>query len=107
MAEVNPQLLAGGWVHSHEEDTPGHAVYRPGGYAFPPSRGRGGFDLAADGSMTQLGPGPTDRTELRPGRWELEADGTLALYPEGSGTPHRVGTVADLTADKLVLRKDS
>jgi hypothetical protein len=107
MAEVDPRLLAGGWVHSHEEDTPGHAVYRPDGYAFPPSRGRGGFDLSADGTMVQLGPGPTDRTELRPGRWELEEGGALALYPEGSDTPQRVGTVADLSADKLVLRKDS
>jgi hypothetical protein len=104
---IDPSAVAQSWVHSHEEDTAEQAVYRPDSFAFPPSRGRGGFDLNPDGTMIQFGPGPTDRTSTHAGQWEVRDDGRLVLYQEGSGTPSRVMKIASLTADKLVLKKGS
>ena len=105
MSRIDPTALEQNWVHSHEEDSPDQAVYRPETFAFLPSRGRGGFDLNPDGTMTQFGPGPTDRTVTRPGRWEVGEDGQLALYPDDSDTPSRVMRITSLSPDKLVLEK--
>jgi len=105
MPRPHAAALARTWVHSHEEDSPGRAVYRPESFAFPPSRGRGGFDLNHDGTMTEFGPGPTDQTATRPGRWEVADDGSLALYPAGAEAPARVMKIASVSPDKLVIDK--
>jgi hypothetical protein len=105
MGQIDRDVIAGSWVHSHEEDPPGHAVYRPSTFAFPPSRGRGGFDLNPDGSATEFGPGATDRTASRAGRWEVGADGQVKIYPSGSGAPSRVLKIASAAPDKLVVQK--
>lgn len=107
MAHIDVPLLIKSWVHSHEEDSEDQAVYRPETFAFPPSRGRGGFDLDPDGTMTQFGPGPTDQTTTQPGRWEVKEDGRLALYSAGSDRPSRVMKITSLSEDKLVLDKRS
>jgi hypothetical protein len=107
MTDIDSSTVAQSWVHSHEEDTADQAVYRPENFAFPPSRGRGGFDLNPDGTMVQFGPGATDRTTTRSGQWEVRDDGRLVLYPEGSDTPSRVMKITSLSADKLVLKKGS
>jgi hypothetical protein len=105
MAAIDPTILARSWVHSHEEDSAEQAVYRPETFSFPPSRGRAGFDLNLDGTMTQFGPGPTDRTATLSGRWEIGEDRRLALYPEGSDTPSHVMRITSASPDKLVLEK--
>jgi hypothetical protein len=107
VTRLDPGALIRSWVHSHEEDTPDHTVYRPESFPFPPSRGRRGFDLGPDGTMIQVGPGPTDRTSVHPGRWQVEEDETLTLYPRGADTPQRIGKIEALSEDKLVLRKPS
>ena len=107
MAEYDPEILTRRWVHSHEEDTPDHLVYRPEAFAFPPARGRSGFDLNPDGTMFRVAPGPTDRTAIQSGRWAVEEGGTLALYPEDSPTPHRIGKIAALSPDRLVIERVS
>ncbi len=105
MARIDPNVLAQTWVHSHEEDNPEQAVYRLETFTFPPSRGRGGFELSRDGTMTEFGPGPTDRTTTRHGRWEVGEGGLLTLRPEGSDRPARVMRIAHLSSNKLVLEK--
>jgi hypothetical protein len=72
MAELQACLLRS-WVHSHEEDTQEVRVYRPAEYAFPPSRGRTGFEFRAGGELIYRGIGRTDRSEPSPGRWVIEA----------------------------------
>jgi hypothetical protein len=61
-------------MHSHEEDSEGEAVYRRASYQFPPARGRTGFELKADGSLTEYGIGPTDRRTQTAGKWKLDGD---------------------------------
>jgi hypothetical protein len=105
MSQINREAVAGSWVHSHEEDAPGQAVYRPSTFAFPPSRGRGGFDLNPDGSATEFGPGAADQTAARAVRWEVGADGQLKIYAPGSHAPSRVLKIASAGPDKLVVHK--
>ena len=105
MPPIDPAHLAGQWVHSHEEDRPGQTVYRPASYPFPPSRGRGGFDLNPDGTLALFGPGPTDQTVEKPGRWTLTPGDKLTLYPHGSDQPERVLAIASLASDKLVTTR--
>ncbi|HUR54236.1 MAG TPA: hypothetical protein VMZ71_08900, partial [Gemmataceae bacterium] len=79
---IDSSLLTRAWVHSHEEDTATTRVYRPAGYAFPPTRGRTGFQLQPDGVLSTHKPGPTDQTATAEGTWEL-ADDQLSLNPKG------------------------
>lgn len=67
------------WVHSHEEDVADVEVYRSADHPFPPSRGRRGFDLRADGRMIYFGIGPTDRPTVVNGTWSLEGGGRILL----------------------------
>ena len=78
-----PPSLFGQWVHSHEEDHDGIEVYRPAGYAFPPSRGRRGFKLHQDGRAAYNGIGAVDRPETIEGRWARQDDGRIRLDLDG------------------------
>ncbi|MEO8740045.1 MAG: hypothetical protein ABI537_10120 [Casimicrobiaceae bacterium] len=100
---VDKAALTGTWVHSHEEDSAQQRVYRPDTYKFPPSRGRSGFDLHADGTMSEYGPAATDTTSTRPGRWEILPDRRVALFAAGAHAPTRVLKVAAVSRDKLVV----
>lgn len=101
---IEPDRLAGTWVHSHEEDTDAEMVFRKAesGYAFPPARGRTRFELRADGSYVESAPGPTDRPEDHPGRWLLEEGRRLVLATPNPDEEDRVLTVT--AADEEVLR---
>lgn len=72
-----PRELIGTWVHSHEEDTEGVAVYRPASRPLPPARGRRGLEFAADGTFTERPLGRGDAPGTRTGRW-------VAASPDGS-----------------------
>jgi hypothetical protein len=84
VTDVPPELL-GHWVHSHEEDSGDLRVYRPADYAFPPARGRRGFELDADGEVVLYGPGPSDKPEARTARWSWSSSGAgrVRLGDEG------------------------
>jgi hypothetical protein len=99
---VDVTQLAQSWVHSHEEDTATATVYRLATFPFPPSRGRTGFNLQLDGTLTARKPGPTDQTMLAAGAWRLAGD-QLALSPQGEGkqTLH----IESVEPDRLVVRK--
>jgi len=104
VAPVAREALIGSWTHSHEEDSGDLVVYRPSSYAFPRSRGRDSFELAADGTLAGRGIGPDDRSVASSGRWELSAEGRLALRP-GAGRPERAFEVVSAAPDRLVLRR--
>jgi hypothetical protein len=101
MPPVPREVLYRHWVHSHEEDTPEHMVFRPAGYGFPPSRGRRAFELRPDGTLAEAGPGPDDRPTGAEGRWDLHEDGVLEL--EAPGGKERL-EIAEADPDRLVVR---
>jgi hypothetical protein len=96
--------LIGRWVHSHEEDSPGRTVFRPGGFAFPPSRGRRAFELKADGSLVEAPIGPADAPVTVAGRWRLAPNGRLKLEREGAGAAEEL-EIDSLSAERLVVRR--
>lgn len=71
------------WLHSHEEDTETVKVYRPEGYAFPPSRGRTGFDILEDGTLIHIGIAPTNGSLEVIGHWEAISESELVVDLEG------------------------
>lgn len=70
------------WVHSHEEDGAGYRVFRRSDYAFPPSRGREGFEIKADGSFVHHQIGPVDAPVTVEGKWKLQGDNMLIIRPQ-------------------------
>jgi hypothetical protein len=94
--------LAQAWVHSHEEDTATTTVYRPARFHFPPSRGRKGFHLQSDGTLTTRKPGPTDQTVIAAGRWKLAGD-QLELSPQGESS--QTLYIESVEPDRLVVQK--
>jgi len=101
--EFSSDLLLGGWLHSHEEDTPNERIFRPDSYPFPPSRGRYGYEFLEGGSLVLLEPGATDRRVTKTGTWELGADNELVLHPAaGEKQTFRIQT---LEPDRLVFRR--
>ncbi len=67
------------WVHSHEDDHTGIKVYRPADYAFPPSRGREGFELEKDGVYKHYTVGTNDVPETFTGTWKMKGKSTLII----------------------------
>ena len=95
------ETLAGSWTHSHEEDHDDVQVFRPGDYAFPPSRGRQSFTLRPDLSAAAGLPGPDDRgLTTDDGTWQLEGDVLSVRIPGWEATYQVVA--AD--SDRLELR---
>jgi hypothetical protein len=94
--------IVGDWLHSHEEDEPGRQVFRRRGHPFPPSRGRRGFELAADGEVREVAPGPDDRTRRTTGTWELDGN-RLVLRVDGRA-PEEFA-IDSVEPDRLVLRR--
>ena len=102
MTNVDPSTLHGRWVHSHEEDSEGEQVFRPEGYAFPPSRGRSVIDLQSGGSYGETRPGPTDRPEEgEGGSWRVDGD-VLELHG-ADGSVRRL-KISSASPDRLVVK---
>ncbi|MBC7447452.1 MAG: hypothetical protein H7330_05280 [Hymenobacteraceae bacterium] len=93
------------WLHAHEEDHGDTLVFRPNTYAFPPSRGRTGFEISANGELTQYDIAPTDGLEKRLGRWRVEGPMFYATFPEKNSTDYSL-RVLSLTPERLeAIRK--
>lgn len=90
------------WTHSREEDTADVAVYRPEGFAFPPSRGRDGFELRPDGSFVQRDIGPADATVAVTGRWKASV--VTATFDDQAAEPTTL-TLVSYDRDRLELRR--
>ena len=104
MSDVDPGLLAGRWVHSHEEDEEGRLVFRHDSYAFPPTRaGRRSYVLQADGSVLADEPGPDDRPVALTGTWALEpAEPPLLRLSLADREPQQL-RIAELAPARLVV----
>ena len=92
------------WLHSHEEDTAAEMVFREGAFAFPPSRGRAGFELRPDGSYLDLGIAPADGVLESEGTWSLDNDVlhlNCAAHPGG----HAEMRVVSCGDGRLVVAK--
>ena len=94
------------WVHSYEEDTETESVYRPASYAFPPARGRTGFELLADKSCKTVGIAAADGSTVTDGIWEFEDEDALRIRIN-SQDESQVLTVVSINRDRLVIRKDN
>ncbi len=98
-------VLCQHWMHSHEEDTESEMVFRPANFKFPPSRGRRGFELRADGVLISTGIGPTDRPLETQGKWKFDNAGRLAFYSASQQEPTRVMEISSVDKDRLVIKK--
>lgn len=96
-----PSTLFQRWVHSREEDTVGVEVYRPEGFPFPPSFGRDGFEIRADGRFIQTDVGPADGTVTSVGHWRQLAPRQLEVRFTNQ---HPAFTFDILQVDDTVLR---
>jgi hypothetical protein len=96
VADVPPELFQH-WMHSHEEDSGDVQVYRPADYAFPPARGRRGFDLRPDGELRLYGPSPSDRPEETTATWSPLDAGRVRLGD-------RELEIVSVSPDRLVVR---
>jgi hypothetical protein len=96
---VDRELLVGGWVHAHEEDTPGRQVFRPAGTSLPPSRGRRSLELREDGTLVEGGPGPTDVPAEVAGTWNLSGNQLELRSARGES----VREVVSAGRDRLVI----
>jgi len=102
MDEAASEALYQHWMHSHEEDTPTHRVFRPPTYNFPRSRGRFSFELKRDGTVVFHGIGPTDRPQVARGVWKREGY-RLALYTNPVREPDQVLDIVSIRPDRLVV----
>lgn len=81
-ADELPQAIGRVWIHSAEEDTGEIEVYRPADFAFPPSRGREGFEIRKGGVFVLHRIAPTDGIEPIEGRWRADgADRIAVTFP--------------------------
>jgi hypothetical protein len=104
---MNPPVkrdnLVGRWLHVYEEDSEDLMVFRSDQADLPPSRGRNGIVLNADGTMQRLSPGFDDRMVEVSSNWKLDSKGQLKA---DAGIPGADGKmfVESATPDRLVFR---
>ena len=96
--------LIGEWRHSHEEDAKGFMVFRPANHKFPPSRGRLGFKLLANGTANYSGIGANDAPDEINAKWNRSADDELTIKSDGDSLLK--GKVIAAEPEKLVLKAD-
>lgn len=101
---IDDSHVAQAWVHSHEEDTASTTVFRLAEFPFPRSRGRKGFHLQPDGTLTARKPGPTDQTVNAIGTWKLVGE-QLELSRQGEAT--QILCIESVEPDRLIVKKTS
>ena len=93
--EITKALVGKTWLHSHEDDRGDTLVYRPNSYDFPPSRGRTGFMLEANGSMHQYDIAPTDGLEEKAGKWTMRNENFMDVtFPDKKSTDYEVEIIS-------------
>jgi hypothetical protein len=91
-------------MHSHEEDTPGIAIYRPREYKFPPARGRTGFEFIGSGKTVYYGIAGSDGVNEHPGRWKIQGGDEIKITFDDERIRPIVLHVLTCDADKLTAR---
>ena len=102
--DLETKILSRRWMHSHEEDSEEGKVFRLSSFAFPPSRGRDGFELRSDHIFVDLAIAPTDGTIEWDGTWEIVDTPCLAIILSQRKGTARFLRVIRADADRLVLR---
>lgn len=97
-----PAALFRHWIHSREEDTGDIEVFRPEGFAFPPSFGRDGFEMRKDGQFVQEDVGLADGVVQVMGRWT--ALGSRRVSVSFDGTTREGYTFEIVAVDDSVLQ---
>ena len=106
LRETDPDahLFGKTWLHAHEEDSDDIKMYRPNTYSFPPSRGRTGFSLDADGTFRLLAIAPTDGLEEHTGKWEMVNKNIMRItFSENRAENFQLELLA-VTADLLKVK---
>lgn len=101
-SQGSPTDLYQYWIHSYEEDETAKQlwVYRPDTYAFPPARGRDGFEIKENGVFIAHPIAPTDGSLSIEEKWTLDKDKLMVVGENGE-----YGfTIISVSKDKLVLK---
>jgi hypothetical protein len=101
---VEVRIVGRWWMHSHEEDGNEGMVFRPSGFAFPPSRGREGFELRPDHSFADMTVAPADGTTQSEGTWEIVDEPSLAISLRRQQGPARFLRIIRADKDRLILQ---
>lgn len=86
--------IVGKWIHSNEDDTAQHEVYRPESFNFPPSRGREALVINKDKTFEFITIEPNDTRKKTPGKWAL-VDGMYQFTLDGYKTVTFTATLDD------------
>ncbi|GAA4000326.1 hypothetical protein GCM10022408_09240 [Hymenobacter fastidiosus] len=97
--------LEGTWLHAQEEDQGDVRVYRPNTYAFPPARGRTGFQFDHNGLFTQFDIAPTDGLEGRKGQWKASGSAKVIISLDDKRDPDYTLEIVSLDKDVLKVRR--
>ena len=100
-----PSVIFRHWIHSREEDSGGSEVYRPEGFAFPPSFGRDGFEMFEDGRFVQDDVGPADGIVQTEGQWTLIGPLRVAVAFPVTDRPGYSFEVVDVDPHILRIRR--
>jgi hypothetical protein len=100
-----PAAIFKSWVHSHEEDTEDVIVYRPSNYAFPPARGRRGFEFREGGQFIDYGIAPANGTLESVGRWHVERPGLVRIDLESNHTRSFTLDIISCDGETLKIRR--
>ncbi len=104
--QINLAELCQRWLYASEEDTETEAIYRPATYTLPPSRGRSGFELRADGSCLVFHIARTDGIGEEEGRWALEDDRRLVIRLNVDAAPEEIVLqIRGVSSERLVIEK--
>ncbi|RYU79709.1 hypothetical protein [Hymenobacter persicinus] len=93
------------WLHAQEEDQGDVRVYRPNTYAFPPARGRTGFQFDHNGLFTQYDIAPTDGLEGRKGTWKADGSSKIVISLDDKRDPDYTLEIVSLDKDVLKVRR--
>ena len=104
MSDLQTCIL-GRWIHSHEEDAEGVTVYRPADYAFPPSRGRTGFEFREGGELVYGGIARGDGTALSSGHWTLTEPNRISIEVDNERAAPFVLDVVDCSKEALKVKR--
>ena len=95
------------WIHSREEDTEGLEVFRPEGFAFPPSFGRDGFEMLKDGQFIQEDVGPADGVVRITGRWFPAGSQRVSVVFDPNVREGFTFEIVDVDASVLRIRREA
>ncbi|CAA9437574.1 MAG: hypothetical protein AVDCRST_MAG66-3754 [uncultured Pseudonocardia sp.] len=104
---VDVRLLCRSWLRSRREDSEAEEVYRPAESTAPRrERSVSGYQFNADGTVKRVVTGMTDVPAVTSGVWQVDDE-----HPDRVrlvvGGQQQVLEIADLTADRLAVRRMS